>query len=191
MLLNESGMRAWEIEMAAREGNVTEGTPSEPADLVDVFYAPFVRPLGNLVILFAQAEAAWLELVASLTGCTEKEAQRFLQMKGLDAKQEIAPLAQTSGMEGFDLLELSESIGKYYCDRERRHRLMRDEWYVSLLQVGGVPRTRGLPRKKGAAVVWGDSTPDDIWKLALRFREYENLFSYVTYDVQQRKKAPS
>jgi hypothetical protein len=68
---------------------------------------------------------------------------------------------------------------------------MHDEWYVSLLQAVGVPRTRGLPRKKGAAVVWGDSTPDDIWKLALRFREYENLFSYVTYDVQQRKKAPS
>jgi hypothetical protein len=168
-----------------------EGTPSEQADLVDVFYAQFVRPLGNLVILCAQAEAAWLQLVAGLTGCTEKEAQRFLQMKGPNAKQEIVPLAQTSGIEGFDLQELSESIEKYYCDRERRHRLMHDEWYVSLLQAVGVPRTRGLPRKKGAAVVWGDSTPDDIWKLALRFREYENLFSYVTYDVQQRKKAPS
>jgi hypothetical protein len=44
--------------------------PPEPEDLVDVFYVRFVRPLGNLVVLFAQAEAAWLELLAELTGCT-------------------------------------------------------------------------------------------------------------------------
>jgi hypothetical protein len=181
------GRQARSRRRRGKGGNVTEGTPSEPADLVDEFYAPFVRPLGNLVILFAQAEAAWLELVAGLTGCTEKEAQRFLQMKGPDAKQKIAPLAQTSGIEGFNLRELSESIGQYYCDRERRHRLMHDEWYVSLLQVGGVPRTRGLPRKKGAVVVWGDSTPDDVWKLALRFHNYENLFSYVTHILRQLK----
>jgi hypothetical protein len=31
---------------------------SERDDLVEAFYAPFVRPLGNLVILFAKAEAA-------------------------------------------------------------------------------------------------------------------------------------
>jgi hypothetical protein len=46
---------------------MTEPTLSEPADLVDVFYARFVRPLGNLTILFAQAEATWLVLVAALT----------------------------------------------------------------------------------------------------------------------------
>ena len=50
---------------------MTEETP-EQADLVDQ-YAPFVRPLGNLVILFAQAEAEWLKLVAAVSGCTEKE----------------------------------------------------------------------------------------------------------------------
>jgi hypothetical protein len=31
---------------------MTQATPSEQADLVDVGYVPFVRPLGNLVILF-------------------------------------------------------------------------------------------------------------------------------------------
>jgi hypothetical protein len=100
----------------------------EPADLVDVFYGPFVRPLGNLVVLFAQAEATWLEFVAELTGCTEKEAQRFLQMKASDAKQEIIPRAQASGIEDFDLKELSDGIENYCCDRERRNRLMHDEW---------------------------------------------------------------
>jgi hypothetical protein len=42
--------------------NVTDKTPAEAADLVDVFYADLVRPLGNLVILYARAEAALLEL---------------------------------------------------------------------------------------------------------------------------------
>ena len=45
----------------------------EPANLVDDFYVPFVRPLGNLVVVFAQAEAAWLEFAAELTGETEKK----------------------------------------------------------------------------------------------------------------------
>jgi hypothetical protein len=166
---------------------VTEGVLPEPADLVDVFYAPFVRPLGNLVVLFAQAEAAWLEFVAELTGCTEKEAQRFLQMKAPDAKHEIIPRAQTSGIEDFDLQELSEGIESYCCDRERRNRLIHDEWYVDLFSDEGAPRTRGLPRKKDADVVWGSSTPDDVWQLALRFRDYRSLFSHRTYKLRQRK----
>ena len=85
----------------------------EPADLVDVFYAPFVRPLGNLVVGFAQAEAAWLEFAAELTGETEKDAQRFLKTTAPDAKQEIMPLAQESGIEDFDLEELLEGIESY------------------------------------------------------------------------------
>jgi hypothetical protein len=106
---------------------VAEGTSPEQKDLVDVFYAPFVRPLGNLTVLFAQAEAALLEFAAELTGETEKDAQRFLQMKAADAKREIMPLAQASGIEGFDLEELSEKIESYCCDRERRNRLIHDD----------------------------------------------------------------
>jgi hypothetical protein len=172
------------------EVTVIEKMPPEPEDLVDVFYVPLVRPLGNLVILFAQAEAAWLELVAELTGCTEKEAQSFLQMTASDAKQKIVPFAQTSGIDGFALKELSESVDNYYCDRERRHRFTHDEWFVSMLQARGAPMTRGLPRRKGANVAWGEPTPEDVWQLALQFREYDHLFSHVTYDVRQRKGAP-
>jgi hypothetical protein len=46
--------------LGQKERNVTE--EPEPADLVDVFYAPFVRPLGNLVVLFAQAKQHGLSL---------------------------------------------------------------------------------------------------------------------------------
>jgi hypothetical protein len=165
---------------------VTEGMPSEPADFVDVFYARFVRPLGNLVILFAQAEAAWLTLLVDLTGCTEKEAQKFLQKKPADVKQEILPLVRASGIEGHARQELCDSIEKFFCDRDRRNRLIHDEWYVSLFEPGGVARTRGLPRK-GADVVYGDSTPEDVWNLAWRFREYEGVFSHASHVLGEQK----
>jgi hypothetical protein len=168
---------------------VTEATSPEQKDLVDVFYAPFVRPLGNLVILFAQAEAALLEFVIELTGYPEKEAQRFLQMKAPEAKREIMPLAETSGIEGFDLQEISEGIDSFSCDRERRNRLIHDEWYVDLFTDVGEPKTRGLPRKKDADVAWDNSKPDDVWQLALRFREHKSLFSCRAYDLRKRKSS--
>jgi hypothetical protein len=172
------------------ESNVTNATASERADLVDVFYAPFVRPLGNLVILAAQVEATWLKLVATLTGCTEKEAQSFLQIPGAKAKQKIMPLAQTFAIESYELRELSKGIENFYGDRERRNRLIHDDWYVSLLKAPGMPATRGVRRKDGA-VVFGDSMPDDVWNLASRFREYESLFSHVVYVLQKQKGAES
>ena len=51
----------------------------EQADIVDVFYVPFVRPLGNLVIKFAQAEAALLDLLAVLNGGDERAAHEILK----------------------------------------------------------------------------------------------------------------
>ena len=61
----------------------------EQEDLVDVFFAPYVRPLGNLVVLFAQAEAEWLQLVINLINCTEKEAGKFVQGEATKVKREI------------------------------------------------------------------------------------------------------
>jgi hypothetical protein len=140
--------------LGKEEGNVIEGAPTEPADLVDVSYAPFVRPLGNLVVLFAQAETAWLKLVAILTGCTEEEVQPFLMMTEAKAKQKSMPLAKTSAIESYELQEFCEGIENFYGDRERRNRLIHDDWYVSLLKAPGMPATRGV-RSKDGVVVWG------------------------------------
>jgi hypothetical protein len=57
---------------------------SEQDDLVDVFYAPFVRPLGNLVILFAQAEAALVDLLRAM--CSEDEKKALGILKADNAK---------------------------------------------------------------------------------------------------------
>jgi hypothetical protein len=64
--------------------------------------------------------------------------------------------------------------------------IIHDEWYVDLSSDEGSPATRGLPRKKDAVVVWGSSTPDDVWQLALRFRGYRRLFSHRTYKLRLR-----
>jgi hypothetical protein len=103
---------------------VREKAPPERADLVDDVYAPFVRPLRNLIVLFAQAEAEWLCLASELSGCTEKEAQRFLDIKP-DVKQEITSLAQRCGIEGFDLQELSTSTTREFCCADGRGPLLR------------------------------------------------------------------
>jgi hypothetical protein len=48
-------------------------------DIVDDFYAPFVRPLGNLVIAFALAEAELLDLVSEMLGGDELKAVALLK----------------------------------------------------------------------------------------------------------------
>ena len=53
-----------------------------PDDLVDEFYRPYVRALGNMVVLFAQCEADLLALVAELCGGgddAELDAVRLLK----------------------------------------------------------------------------------------------------------------
>jgi hypothetical protein len=57
-------------------------------DLVDVFFRSLVQPLGNLVVLFAQAEASLLDLVAALKGVDEWGAQAVLKSKK-DAKEQV------------------------------------------------------------------------------------------------------
>jgi hypothetical protein len=164
---------------------VTEGIPPDRADLVDEFGAPYVRPLGNLIILVAQAEAAWLKLVVGLTGCTEKKAPEFLD--STKVKQDLLPLVYRAGIEDGARQELCDSIDNFFCDRERRHRLIHDEWYVWLSEdpPEAVPMTRGLPRRKGAGVEHGEPKPEEIWDLALRFRDYRSVFSTASYQLRE------
>jgi hypothetical protein len=170
-----------------KEYNVTEEMPSEQTDLVDVFMAPYVRPLGNLVVLFAQAEAEWLQLVIDLINCTEKEAGKFVQEEATKVKREILTRVNASGIGDGMRQELCESIENFFEDRERRNRLIHDEWYVSLVEepLQAIPMIRGLPRKKDAEVVYGEPTPEDIWDLALRFREQGSIFKAASRTLRE------
>jgi hypothetical protein len=157
-------------------------------DLVDEFFRHLVQPLGNLVILFAQAEASLLDLVAALKGADERQAQAVL--KANDAKDQILALLRTSGFQDFELSELLDGVERFWSDKARRNRYFHDEWFP-LLNEGGIPAIRGLPYKKGSEVVWDDPTAEDVWALVGSFREHEYLFSHAAYELRRRRAADS
>jgi hypothetical protein len=47
-------------------------------------------------------------------------------------KEEILACVNSSSIRDGLRQELSESIGEFFDDWERRHRLVHDEWYISL-----------------------------------------------------------
>jgi hypothetical protein len=153
-------------------------------DLVDDFYRPLIRPLGNLIILCAQAEASLLDLVAALADADERQAQSVLKRQ--DAKDQVLTLVRDrSGFQGFELSELVEGVENYWSDRARRNRYYHDEWFI-VLTGSGVPATRGLPLKKDSEVVFDNPTVEEIWALAARFREHDGLFTHAAYVVRHR-----
>jgi hypothetical protein len=155
-------------------------------DLVDVFFRPLVQPLGNLVVLFAQAEASLLDLVAALKGVDEWGAQAVLKSKK-DAKEQVLELVRmASGFEGFELSELLECVEGFWADKERRNRYIHDEWFP-LLGEGGTPAIRGLPHKKGSEVTWDAPTAAEVWALARSFQVREHLFSHAAYRVRRQR----
>jgi hypothetical protein len=82
---------------------------AEIPDLVDVYFQPFVRALGNLVITFALAEAALLDLVAEMHGQHEHKAVAVL--KAQNAKDQVLILASSLGLIGYDRHELLTALG--------------------------------------------------------------------------------
>jgi len=154
---------------AQADAVVTLTAPQD--DLVDEFYIPYVRPLGNLVIRFAQAEGALLALVTEFMA--GKEDAAITELKAKDPAR-IRGLAENSGVSGFELTELLETLDSYWVAQAKRNRLMHDEWWVALDATVG---TRGTPHKKGSQVVWGDPDVADVWGLAAAFKEHRSVFA--------------
>ena len=77
-------------------------------DIVDDFYAPFVRPLGNLVIAFALAEAELLDLVSEMLGGDELKAVALL--KSQNAKEQVLSLVRSIGLSGLPSNATAESL---------------------------------------------------------------------------------
>jgi hypothetical protein len=152
-------------------------------NLVDEFYVPYVRALGNLVVLFGQAETALLQLVATVKRADEKSALQVLKQK--DARKQVLALVEASGMDGFERTELLESVARFWSDKDQRHRYMHDEWYVGIGENDAVAATRGL-RTKDGMVMWDAPKPEQVWELAFRFREHRSVFSSFAYSLRKR-----
>jgi hypothetical protein len=164
-----------------------QGAPDDDQpDLVDEPFRPFVRALGNLVITFALCEARLLELVSEMVGGEELKAVTVL--KAQDAKEQVLSLVRSLGLSGFDLDELLTGVDLFWTDKDARNRLMHDEWYPCLLEIGDVG-IRGLTRAKMPKEVFGIIDITEVWQLALRFRDYDHLFSHRSYVIRRQRDA--
>jgi hypothetical protein len=163
-------------------------TADEPGDLVDEFYRPYIRALGNLVILFAQCEAALLEMAAALCSGDEGKAVRVL--KAEDAKDQLTGLVRATGLSGFDLDEIVIGLGEFWCDKNIRNRLIHDQWFPGFDEPGEVG-IRGLTRKKIPEEVFNWPTVSEIWELAARFARYQSLFSHRAWALSRGRRSDS
>lgn len=154
---------------------------------MDEAFRPFVRALGNLVITFALAEAKLLELVSEMLGGDELTAVSVL--KSQDAKEQVLGLVKSIGLSGFDLDELLTGVGSFWADKDARNRLIHDEWFAVLYERGTVG-TRGLTRSKTPQEIFGMPNVDDIWRLAVRFGNYDGMFSHRAYMIRRERSPP-
>ena len=159
---------------------------AEISDLVDEHFRPFVRALGNLVITFALAEAVLLDLVAEMRDQDELKAVAVL--KAPDAKAQVLALAGALGLTGYDRDGLLTGLESFWADKAERNRLVHDEWYPSLYQLGTV-NTRGLTRTKTPQEVFGSPDVAEVWRLAGRFQYYDGLFSHRAHMIRCEREA--
>lgn len=157
----------------------------EQPDLVDEFYRPFLRALGNLVISFAQSEAALLDIVSEFNGGDESAAVKVL--KAPDAKDQLLAFVNKAGLSGFDLDELLDAVRSYWEDKEIRNRLMHDQWYPSFESNGSVG-TRGITRTKVPMEIFRRPTVEEVWLLAKRFQEYDDIFSHRSHMIRRGRR---
>ena len=157
---------------------------AEQQDLVDVFYRPLVRPLGNLVITFAQAEASLFELVTELDG-TEENTRRILKNLDDTALERVIELIKASGLAGSDPAGLLEAAVSFWKEKERRNRYIHDAWFPDL--TTDAPMTPGLPRRKAATIMFDAPTPEEVWTLVKRLQKNGSLFSIAAHKLRRIK----
>ncbi len=162
-------------------------------DLVD--QKELVQPLGNLVITFAQAESALLRLVQACIAAEgaipddrcEPEATAIY--KNEKAKDLIIAKIAAAGLPKYHRDEAKKHIRRFFTDKAKRNRYFHDDWYVNVFKPGGVAATRGLPPKKGSKVTYDEPKPEDVWALALRFRDHRGAFDASTGIISDRLAA--
>jgi hypothetical protein len=124
-------------------------------------------------------------LVSEMLGGDELKAVTVL--KAQDAKEQVLSLVRSLGLSGYDLEELLTGVDLFWTDKVARNRLVHDEWYTSLLEIGNVG-IRGLTRAKTPKEVFGIVDITGIWRLALRFRDYDHLFSHRAYVIRRQQR---
>src|SRR4051794_4692966 len=94
-------------------------------NFVEIFYQPFLRPLGNMVITFARAENALKELLRELKGGDERAALNLM-----NELEVVIDFVKATGFQGFELEDLTDHLKEFWKAKEERNRLVHDDWWV-------------------------------------------------------------
>jgi hypothetical protein len=162
----------------------------EPRDLVDEYLRPFVRPLGNIVILYANAEAALRDFVLQmLPQHDEEEAHKIVS----DKEHWQAKTAQLIEYCGLDqsIDELRAALKDYAEAREKRNRLAHDEWLFSIdldNPKNASVVIRGLKGRRVVELMHREPTVDQLWQLARRFARAREVFDNAAYNLKRRSQ---
>ena len=155
-------------------------------DIIGDEYADFVKPLGNLVIAYAQAEAALLNFAAQVQCEGEKSAYEFLKNTKIEQLPEIITRHRCLLIDEVD--ELKQLIVELKVMREDRNRLIHDEWFLGDHDdIGLFVGTRGLLPKKPYSAIYQNPYPDEIWGLAKRFSVFTKTMNELCYMVVARE----
>ena len=85
--------------------------------------------------------------------------------------------------------ELNKKIGKFFDDKDRRNRLMHDDWIMAIIDqndtLAAVPMIHGSRR--------GEYDPQtaeikiqEIWELARRFLHYRTMLRFAVLHLRDR-----
>lgn len=171
-------------------------------DLVDVFRAPLVRPLGNLVILAGMLENSLRELAAEFCGGSEVDAAKIMKKKGdkahswlrdevMAAKKKL-PKPTRVELLGRRKAPSDERVVGAFERLERvlkkRARFVHDEWSVYAWPRRGVTLgLRGVPRKD-PRIVHDAANLEDVWLLAYEVRELNQIFGDVATTLRDQRE---
>jgi len=172
---------------------MAESAPATLEDypnVVDEFYWPFLRALGNLVIAFAQAEAALRDMVSEHLGGDELAAVGVL--KAQNAKEQVTELVSASGsdMEEFERDELLTTLDKFWADKERRNRLIHDDWYPLFDRDDPGVGLRGITNSKVPKLTWNEPKVETVWLLAEKFADYNIVMSKRSWWMRRTRLGP-
>jgi hypothetical protein len=183
--------------MGSNEGAKTD---DQRPDLVGDYLSPMVRPLGNVFILYANAEAALRDFLAQVLLWqgkakrpeeAEEEAHRIVS--GKDWRAKVAPLLDECEVDQCCIKDLHKAVEDYGNARDERNRLAHDEWHLAIdvdnpeASVGAI---RGR-KPKQPQPMYDAPTVDKLWELAARFNEVRAIFDSAAYNVKRRSQEGS
>jgi hypothetical protein len=109
---------------------------------------PYEAPFGRMMLAFARATAALIELVIQVQGKGEAEAVRFVTTAGTkDLPKKLRRLFKNKLAKDQDA-KLSRAAAEYKAVADERHHLVHGDWWFNVFENGVLTIRRTREKKK-------------------------------------------